>query len=188
MAMIYFKDYHKFETTKVAFLDRDGVLNEDTHHICEISQLKIFTTAIEGLKKLNQNGFTIVVVTNQSGVARGYFSIEKMWEINDYLVDYFEKNGGIIHSVYCSPYLDRADFENEFVKITNCRKPGNGMIEHFLNRGNFSRKDSILFGDSERDLEAGKKSEIGHLISVGKLHEFSKLATQSIPTLGDWNP
>jgi D-glycero-D-manno-heptose 1,7-bisphosphate phosphatase len=188
MSKIHYKDYFEFRADKVAFLDRDGVLNVDTSYVSKIEDLKIIDSAIEAVKLMNESGFAVVVVTNQSGVARGFFSLEKMWEINDYLVNQFAENGAYIHSVYCSPYLNTADFKNEFVKQTECRKPGNAMLEHFLARADFSREKSIIFGDSERDLMAGVKSKLGNLVAVGKLFGNSNLAHFSIHSLGDWKP
>ena len=88
---------------KIAFLDRDGTINKDKNYIYKIDDFEFLPGVISGLKKLQQNGFLLVIVTNQSGVARGYYKEEDIEVLHKWMFQELEKSGVSIAKVYYCP-------------------------------------------------------------------------------------
>lgn len=140
---------------KYLFIDRDGVINKDpggwTEHsyVTEHSEFKFIPGALEALKMLNENGVKVIVISNQAGVGKGYFTEERLDEINSAMVKEIEKKGGKIEeSFYC---IHRKE-DN-----CGCRKPRTGLIESAAKKYGINPKETYFIGDSEVDVEAGKK-------------------------------
>lgn len=134
--------------TKLIILDRDGVINYDSdYYIKTVDEWQPLPGAMEAIGKLTQAGYTIAVATNQSGIARGYFSVETLNQMHDKMVTLAAEHGGkFAHIAYC-PHgpNDHCD----------CRKPLPGLIHQIESALNVSAKDCYMVGDSYRDLEAG---------------------------------
>ncbi len=151
------------------FLDRDGVINRDVKgkYITSIDDVKIYKTAVEGLKKID--GYHLIILTNQSAVGRGMMSLEMAININNYIVDILRKKGVIINSVYFCPHSPE---EN-----CSCRKPATGMIDEAMKDFKIDIKNSIIVGDKTTDIELGRKVGIKSIMVLtgqGR-HEISKL-------------
>ncbi len=146
---------------RAAFFDRDGTINVDTGYLYQPDKLKFIPGIPELIKKFNDSGYVVIVVTNQSGVARGLFNIEQLKAFNDYInkclfVDY----GARIDAFYCCTHLPEINGE------CDCRKPKPGLFLRAIKEFNIDVTNSISFGDSKRDEEASKAAGIKHFIYI----------------------
>jgi D-glycero-D-manno-heptose 1,7-bisphosphate phosphatase len=138
-------------TRPAAFLDRDGTLIEDVGYLSAVDQVKFLPGAMEAVRLLNDAGFFVAVVTNQSGVARGYFPEALVNATHDAIQASLAKEAARIDAFYFCPHF-RAGAVAEFVRECDCRKPLAGMF-HRAERehGPFSRP-SFMFGDRDADM------------------------------------
>ena len=136
-------------TSKAVFLDRDGTINEEVNYLSRIEQVKILPNSAKAIKLLNDNGFKIIIITNQSGVARGYFSIERLEEINNHLKNELLKENAIIDAIYYCPHHPD--------DLCQCRKPKTGLIERARDEHDVDLSSSFVIGDKILDLETGRK-------------------------------
>lgn len=133
---------------KLVILDRDGVINQDSdYYIKSVDEFQFIEGSVEAIAKLSKKGFTVVVATNQSGLARGLFQESDLTAMHTKLNDSVEKAGGKISGIFFCPHGpdDRCD----------CRKPLPGLIDQIENTFSTSAKGWPIIGDSLRDLEAG---------------------------------
>jgi D-glycero-D-manno-heptose 1,7-bisphosphate phosphatase len=143
---------------KALFLDRDGIINIDKGYVYKIEDF-IFTDFIFDLAlQYQQQGYLIIVITNQAGIARGYYTIEDFNVLTDWMVQKFYERGIHIAKVYFCPH------HPDFTGVCECRKPNTGMILDAQKEFDIDLKNSILIGDKESDIEAGRRAEIGELI------------------------
>lgn len=140
---------------KVIFLDRDGTINVDYDYVHKKKDLKWEKNVISGLKLLSQSGFEFIIITNQSGIARGYFSQEDFWEFNDFLVEELKKENIIIKKTYFCPYHPTEGL-GKYRLDSPLRKPGTGMLEAAFFDFEIDKEKSFLIGDKESDILAGK--------------------------------
>ncbi len=145
---------------KAFFLDRDGVLNHDNGYTFKINDLKFIDGVFEFINEIKKKNFLIIVISNQSGVARGFFSPSDVKRFNEEMnKKILNKTGFKIDRFYFCPYhID--GIINRFKKETDFRKPGNKMIEKAINEFKITRDASFLIGDKDTDILSGKKSEI----------------------------
>lgn len=128
---------------KALFLDRDGTINEDYGFTYETEKLDFIDGIFELCQNAQKNDYKIFIITNQSGVDRGYYTLEQMHNFNNFMKDEFKKQGIEITDIYCCPYLEHPD-----------RKPLPGMFLKARDKYNIDMKNSIAVGDKERDIEA----------------------------------
>ncbi len=135
---------------KAVFLDRDGTINKDVPYCASPEELCIYSEVPEGICLLKNSGFKIVVVTNQSGIARGYFTEETLKEIHNSMYHQLSQQGAVIDAVYHCPHHpdDNCD----------CRKPKTGMIKKAEKDFNIELEGSFMIGDSEGDILLGKNT------------------------------
>lgn len=153
------------ELNRAVFLDRDGVINKDLGYVYKQEDF-IFIDGIFTLSKLaREMGFKLIVVTNQSGIGRGFYSEIDFIEITQWMLCKFEENGAPIDKVYYSPFHPTWGKGN-YKKKENTRKPGIGMINEARVEFNLDLKKSIIIGDRESDILAGKKAGIGTIIYI----------------------
>ena len=126
---------------KAVFVDRDGTLNYDNGYTHKISDLKIYEDMVPLLKGYYDRGYIIIVITNQSGINRGYYSVEEMEEFNDKLAEVFIKYGIKIEDFFYCPHTPE--------EACNCRKPEAGLIHMAVKKYNIDINSSIIIGDSE---------------------------------------
>ena len=141
----------KIDPKKLIILDRDGVINQDSDSYVKSAEEWIpIPGSIEAIAKLYKNGYTICVATNQSGLARGYFSVSTLDEMHAKLNSLVEAAGGKIHSIEFCPHGPDDNCE--------CRKPLPGMFKSIADKFNLADlTDVYTVGDSLRDLQAGKE-------------------------------
>ena len=142
---------------RAVFLDRDGTIIEDVGYIGECSRVRFLLGASQAIKSLNENGFGVIVVTNQSGVARGYFSEETVQELNRYIREALAEQGAHIDMFYYCPHHIEGIIE-EYRKECHCRKPNPGMIKEAAGEFDIDLKGSFVIGDKISDIEAGHRA------------------------------
>jgi len=142
---------------KAVFLDRDGTIVEDTGYLHEISKVKFLPRVSLAIKLLNGNGFKVIIVTNQAGVARGYFTEETVQEINSYIQDRLAEQAAAIDMIYYCPHHIEGVVE-EYRQECYSRKPNPGMIEQAVRELGIDLADSFVIGDKPSDIEAGHRA------------------------------
>ena len=143
---------------KAIFLDRDGTINVEKDYIYKSEDLVFEEGTIEALKTFKNLGYILIVVSNQSGVARGYFTEEDLNIFNNNMNEILKKNGVEITEFYCCPH--HPDGIGEYKKVCECRKPNNKMIEDAIKKYNIDREKSYMIGDKTSDIGAGIKSNL----------------------------
>ena len=142
---------------RAVFLDRDGTIIEQVNYLYECSQVKFPPKSGEAIKLLNENGFKVFVITNQPGVARGYFTEEAVKEVNRYIEEYLSKEGATIDRFYYCPHHPEGTIE-EYTKECDCRKPKPGMIEEAAGEFGIDLRGSFVIGDRLIDVDAGQRA------------------------------
>jgi D-glycero-D-manno-heptose 1,7-bisphosphate phosphatase len=152
----------------VVFLDRDGTLNEEVGYIRDISRLTLIKNAASAVRQLNRAGVAAVLVTNQSGAARGYFAEEHIWNLNRRLLDLLNAEGAHLDAIYYCPHLAEGIVE-PLSFACHCRKPEPGMINQALaEHPDLDRQRMYVVGDKATDVElAGKCGAKGVLVTTG---------------------
>ena len=149
---------------KAAFLDRDGVINEDTGYLHNIKDFKWIEGAIEALKILKENNFLIIIISNQSGVARGYFSEQDVHNLHKWINLQLSKHNIKIDDFFFATELPEAEISK------NKKKTITKMIEEAIEKYNLNRDDCFMIGDKNIDVLAAKNAKIrGFLFEGGNL-------------------
>ena len=143
---------------KAIFLDRDGTINVEKDYIYKSEDLVFEEGTIEALKTFKNLEYILIVVSNQSGIARGYFTEEDLNIFNNNMNEILKKNGVEITEFYCCPH--HPDGIGEYKKVCECRKPNNKMIEDAIKKYNIDREKSYMIGDKTSDIGAGIKSNL----------------------------
>lgn len=137
----------------VVFLDRDGTLNVEAGYIHQLERLVLIPGAAEAVSRLNKANVAAVLVTNQSGAARGYYPESHILDLNKRLVDLLVKEGAYLDAVYYCPHLPDGIVE-EFTGTCQCRKPAVGLVERAcLDDVSFDKSRSYVVGDKSTDVE-----------------------------------
>ena len=135
---------------KALFLDRDGTINVDYGYVYQVENFEFINGIFDLCQKAQEKGYLIIVITNQSGIARGYYTHEDFHHLNKFMIDEFAKRSINITDVFYCPDLDGER-----------RKPNCGMFIEAKEKYNLDMKTSISLGDKERDIEAAKKAGVG---------------------------
>lgn len=163
--------------TKIAFLDRDGVINLSSYNKGYIGHLKNFKWvpgAIKTIKYLKENAFKVVVVTNQSGVARGFFKIKDVKKIHFFIQKILKDNNTRIDAFYFCPF-HKDGIIKRYRKNSPLRKPRIGMFRLAQKKWNINKKNSFMIGDQKTDIEFAKRAKIkGLLFNEKNLYKFVK--------------
>jgi D-glycero-D-manno-heptose 1,7-bisphosphate phosphatase len=150
---------------RAAFIDRDGVLNEDRAYVHRIEDFQFITGAIEALHRLQQAGFLLVLITNQSGIARGLFTQSDYHRLDNYIREQLAQSGVSLDSVQYCPHLPDAQVA-EYRRDCECRKPRPGMILNAAALLDIDLARSFLVGDRKSDIDAGRAAGVGHCFLV----------------------
>lgn len=163
---------------RALFLDRDGVINVEINYLHKIGDFKFVEGIFELCHKYQNIGYFVIVVTNQSGIARGYYSEEDFNYLTSWMIKEFAKEGIDIKKVYSCPH------HPEISGVCSCRKPEPGMFLEAQREFDIDLKNSILVGDKESDIEAGVAAGIRetYLFDENRVHGESK-ATKIVSKL-----
>jgi histidinol-phosphate phosphatase family protein len=136
------------ELNRAVFLDRDGTMIYDKNYLSSPEQVKLYVYCAQSINKLRKAGFKIIVVTNQSGIARGIFSLDDLKKIHKKFISLLKNQGAKIDGLYFCPHTDEDNCE--------CRKPKLGMVLAAAKEHNLDLKKSYFIGDSVRDYIVGE--------------------------------
>jgi D-glycero-D-manno-heptose 1,7-bisphosphate phosphatase len=149
------------------FMDRDGTVNEQMGYVNHISRFHLLPGVCEAIRLLNERNFLAIIVTNQSGVARGYFPLRLVHEIHAMLEDTLKKEGASIDGIFFCPHHPRGTIP-EFTRECDCRKPGTGLIKKACDSFDIDMSRSCVVGDHYTDLEMARRCDVdGILVKTG---------------------
>ncbi len=151
---------------KAAFVDRDGVLNQDRGYVGRIEDFHWLPGAIGALRRLQDAGRALVVITNQSGIARGYYSEADFDRLCDHMRAALAAHGVQLDAIEHCPHLPDAPVA-AFRRECDCRKPAPGMILRAARRLDIDLAASWLFGDKPIDIAAGRAAGVGRCWLIG---------------------
>lgn len=151
---------------KAVFLDRDGTIVEDTGYLHERHKVRFLPWAGDAIALLNKHGYRVIVVSNQAGVARGYFTEETVRDLNCYIQDSLAAQGALIDRFYYCPHHTEGVVE-EYRKACDCRKPNTGMIEQAARDFGIDLAASFMVGDQLSDIETGRRAGCRTVLVAG---------------------
>jgi len=162
---------------KIAFLDRDGVLNRSdikNGYIGHIKDFKWVSGAKKAIKLLKMKNFKVVIVSNQSGIARGFFSIKDVYKLHRYLKQELIKFGTSVDKIFFCPF-HKDGVIKKYTKNSTLRKPKIGMFLKASNIWNIDKQKSFMIGDQKTDMQFAKSAKIkGYLFKEKNLFNFIK--------------
>ena len=141
--------------SKAIFLDRDGTIIEEMGYINHFSRIKPLPEAVKAIKLLKKLGFKIIVITNQAGVAKGYFNERQLVEMNNWMLELFEKKGASIDGLYYCPHHPEGKIEQYRIDC-HCRKPKPGMVKKAVVEFGIDLTKSFIIGDRLSDIALAK--------------------------------
>ena len=153
---------------KALFLDRDGTINIEKNYVFKTEDFEFTKGIFELIKSYQDNGFLIFVISNQSGISRGFYSENDYQNLTNWMIKKFDMNGITITKTYHCPHHPKITGE------CDCRKPKPGMILKAINEFNINPSESVLIGDKKSDILAGENAGIGknlfiqHLLGKGE--------------------
>lgn len=151
---------------KAIFLDRDGVINIEKNYLYKIEDFEFIDGVFETLLYLQSLEYKLFIITNQSGIGRGYYTLDDFNLLTSWMKKEFEKSGINILQVELCPHAPDDG--------CNCRKPKIGMIENILKNYDIDLKKSWLIGDKSSDIKCAMNASISNTIQVKSGHEFNK--------------
>ena len=134
---------------RAIFLDRDGVINKEVNYLSNPDDLELIDGVIEALKILRNLGYLLIIITNQAGVARGYFTESTLLKIHEKLIRILEKNDVHLDDIFYCPH------HPDFTEICECRKPKPGMILSAQKKYDIDLNESFMVGDTLNDIQTG---------------------------------
>ena len=143
---------------RAVFLDRDGTINKDKGYLYKIEDFEFIDGAVEALRSLQQLGFMLFIITNQSGIARGYYCEDDFNELNKWMLSKLHNSGIFIQKVYYCPHLPDADVL-KYRQLCDCRKPDTGLFLKAISEYQISLSYSWAIGDKLRDCSICQKSD-----------------------------
>lgn len=175
------------QMNKAIFLDRDGTLNIDHGYVHEIDNFQFIEGSIEALQALKKMGYLLVLVTNQSGIARGYFSEDQFLQLTEWMDWSLADRGVDLDGIYYCPH--HIDGIGEYKQDCDCRKPKAGMLLQAIKELNIDPHLSFMVGDKFEDLQAGLNANVGYkvLVKTGKpiTEKASQLADHIIESIAE---
>lgn len=153
-------------TNKAVFLDRDGVINVDHGYVYRKEDFEFVDGIFELCRYFQEQGYLLIVVTNQSGIARGMYTEDQFQELTDWMVRQFQEQGIEIAKVYHCPH--HPEFGATETRDCECRKPKSGMIREAITEFDLDPRVSLLIGDKDSDIIAGQHAGLAGLYLLCK--------------------
>ncbi len=172
---------------RAVFLDRDGTINADKNYLYRAEDFEFLPGAVEALKLLQDSGYLLIIITNQSGIARGYYTEDDFRTLTEWMLGRLKEAGVNIARVYYCPHLPDAKIP-EYRKICTCRKPETGLFEQAIRDYDIDLAGSYAIGDKMRDCAIcektpcrgfliGGNSDSARVKTVSSLLEAAKIIT-----------
>lgn len=140
---------------KALFLDRDGVINVEKHYLYKIEDVEFVEGIFALVRRFKASGYLIIMVTNQSGIARGMYSQEDFTRVSEWMKERFSAQDAALDAIYHCPH-------HPYINGTcSCRKPKPGMLLEAKERFDIDMSHSVMIGDKERDIEAAINAHVG---------------------------
>ena len=146
-------------TNKAAFFDRDGTLNVDVHYLYKKEDFVWMAGAIQTIQYCNRHGYKVIVITNQSGVARGYYTEADIRALHAWMNEDLKKHGAHIDAFYYCPHHPKGSVA-EYAKECTCRKPGTKLLDDACRDFAIDRAQSFMVGDKAIDVECAEAAGI----------------------------
>lgn len=137
---------------RAVFLDRDGTMIEDVGYLRHVEDIRLFPWTVDAIRALNAAGFSVVVTTNQSGIARGLLTVEDLAEIHAAIAATLEAGGARVDAYYYCPHHPTHGVVAEFARPCDCRKPATGMVDRAVRDLGVDPAQSFVVGDTWLDV------------------------------------
>lgn len=160
------------------FLDRDGVINKETHYLHKVEDFEFILGIFDACRYFQAEGYRLIVVTNQAGIGRGYYTEQQFQQLNDWMLEQFSAQGVCITQTYFSPYHPTGGI-GDYRRDHPDRKPNPGMLLRAKDDWQLDLTRSILVGDKESDIQAGINAGVATNILVRSGHEIDELDTRA---------
>ena len=147
------------ENKKAVFFDRDGTLNVDIHYLHRPEDFIWIEGAKEAIKYVNDQGYLAILVTNQSGIARGYYPEEDVRKVYDWMNAELARIGAHLDALFFCPHHPEGKVP-AYTKVCDCRKPATGMIDKACEAYRIDRSKSYFVGDSDGDMECADRANL----------------------------
>ena len=144
---------------RALFLDRDGVINVDYGYVCRLEEFHFIEGIFDLVHAANKAGFLVIVVTNQAGIARGYYTEQVFLDLMNWMQDQFIANKCHIDAIYYSPFHPEFGL-GQYLKKSDCRKPSPGMLFRAAAELCVNLEQSIMVGDKQSDMQAALAAKI----------------------------
>lgn len=174
---------------KAIFLDRDGTINVEKHYLHKIEDFEFLPGVVDALQMLQKAGYLLIIITNQSGIGRGYYSEEDFHKLNDWMLQTLIKLDVHINKVYYCPHLPDAEIIR-YRKLCSCRKPELGLYFQAIKEFQVELGASYAIGDKIRDCAICETTEchgflIGHNEKADVIERVRKNSYQQIQYAAD---
>jgi D-glycero-D-manno-heptose 1,7-bisphosphate phosphatase len=161
---------------RALFLDRDGIINADKGYVSRIEDFEFVDGIFDLVSNAKCLGYLVIVITNQAGIAKGYFTEEQFHRLMNWMISQFAERDLQIDAIYYCPY--HIDGIGIYKKFTIDRKPGPGMLLKAKNELNIDLESSIFVGDQETDVFAGLAAGVGRCILIKKIDQYDKCGVE----------
>lgn len=145
---------------KALFLDRDGVINADLGHVYRVADFHFLPSVLTSCRQFHEAGYKLVVVTNQAGIAKGFYSVDELENLNRWMAARFSEAGAPLAGIFYCPHHPEGSVVG-LRRICDCRKPAPGLFLQAQRELKLDMGQSILVGDKESDILAGKAAGVG---------------------------
>lgn len=174
---------------KAVFIDRDGVINKEKEYLHRVEDFEFIDGVFDACRLFNKQGYKIIIVTNQSGIGRGYYSERDYEYLTEWMVACFTEQNIVITEVYYCPHHPEHGV-GKYRQKCDCRKPEPGMLLEAAQKYDIDLPHSLMFGDKEADIQAGHAAGAGATILVRSGHPVDDRVTQAeyvIDSLGEYS-
>jgi D-glycero-D-manno-heptose 1,7-bisphosphate phosphatase len=156
---------------KIVFLDRDGVINKEVGYLHKVADFEFIEGVFDACQYFQSLGYQVIIVTNQSGIERGYYTEEDFHIVTDWMLKQFKHNGIEVLDVFYCPHNPESD--------CSCRKPKPGMFIQADDKHHIDMSNSWMIGDKEADIQAANSAGISNTILVKSGHEINEESSKA---------
>ena len=156
---------------KTIFLDRDGVINKEVNYLHKIENFEFIEGIFDACLYFQNLEYKIIIISNQSGISRGYFNENDYKNLTEWMLNQFDKRSVSILDIFYCPHEPESK--------CNCRKPKPGIFIDAKTKYDISMKDSWMIGDSESDIQAANTAEISNTVLIRSGHSIDESTSKS---------